>query len=125
MASPVAEHRLRTRRLSGHGLRAQPLRGTWDPPGPGLRTHVPYIGRQTLNHCTTREALGDFLEAEIGRGRHMIKNSGLNTHLNAPSVMSCGRVNKFSSERECGIVISLASILYEDEKYNTLLRLQF
>ena len=35
MASPVAEHRLRTRRLSGHGSRAQPLRGMWDLPGPG------------------------------------------------------------------------------------------
>ena len=30
----VAEHRLRTRRLSGHGSRAQPLRGMWDLPGP-------------------------------------------------------------------------------------------
>ena len=35
VASPVAEHRLRTHRLSGHGSRAQLLRGTWDPPGPG------------------------------------------------------------------------------------------
>ena len=35
VASPVAEHRLRTRRLSGHGSRAQPLRGMWDLPGPG------------------------------------------------------------------------------------------
>ena len=35
MASPVAEHRLRTRRLSGHGSRAQPLRGMWDLPSPG------------------------------------------------------------------------------------------
>ena len=35
VASPIAEHRLRTRRLSGHGSRAQPLRGTWDLPGPG------------------------------------------------------------------------------------------
>ncbi|XP_049552296.1 lysocardiolipin acyltransferase 1 isoform X4 [Orcinus orca] len=35
VASPVAEHRLRTHRLSGHGSRAQPLRGMWDPPGPG------------------------------------------------------------------------------------------
>ena len=34
-ASPVAEHRLRTCRLSGHGSRAQPLRGMRDPPGPG------------------------------------------------------------------------------------------
>ena len=35
VASPVAEHRLWTRRLSGHGSRAQPLRGMWDLPGPG------------------------------------------------------------------------------------------
>ena len=34
-ASPVAEHRLQTRRLSSRGSRAQPLRGTWDPPRPG------------------------------------------------------------------------------------------
>ena len=33
--SPVAEHRLWTRRLSGYGSRAQPLRGTRDPPGLG------------------------------------------------------------------------------------------
>ena len=35
VASPVAEHRLQTRRLSNCGSRAQPLRGTWDPPRPG------------------------------------------------------------------------------------------
>ncbi|XP_059963819.1 pleckstrin homology domain-containing family A member 8 isoform X2 [Mesoplodon densirostris] len=35
VASPVAEHRLWTHRLSGHGSRAQPLRGMWDPPRPG------------------------------------------------------------------------------------------
>ena len=35
VASPVAEYRLRTRRLSGHGSRAQPLRGMWDLPRPG------------------------------------------------------------------------------------------
>ncbi|XP_054945918.1 LOW QUALITY PROTEIN: homeobox protein OTX2-like [Physeter macrocephalus] len=40
-ASPVAVHRLRTRRLSGHGSRAQPLRGTWDPPGPGREPGSP------------------------------------------------------------------------------------
>ena len=34
-ASPVAEHRLQTRTLSSCGSRAQPLRGMWDPPGPG------------------------------------------------------------------------------------------
>ena len=35
VASPVAEHRLQTRRLSSCGSRAQSLRGTWDPPRPG------------------------------------------------------------------------------------------
>ena len=35
VASPVAEHRLQTRRLSSCGPQAQPLRGMWDLPGPG------------------------------------------------------------------------------------------
>ena len=34
VASPVAEHRLHTRRLSNCGSRAQSLRGMWDPPRP-------------------------------------------------------------------------------------------
>ena len=34
-ASPVAEHRPQTCRPSNCGARAQPLRGTWDPPRPG------------------------------------------------------------------------------------------
>ena len=36
VASLVAEHRLQTRRLSNYGSGAQSLRGTWDPPRPGL-----------------------------------------------------------------------------------------
>ena len=40
-ASPVAEHRLQSRRLSSCGLRAQPLRGTWDLPRPGLEPVSP------------------------------------------------------------------------------------
>ena len=35
-ASPIAEHRLQTRRLSNCGSRAQLLRGMWDLPRPGL-----------------------------------------------------------------------------------------
>ena len=55
-ASLVAEHRLQTRRLSNCGSRTQSLRGTWDPPRPGLEPVSPAcIGRQTLNHCATRE----------------------------------------------------------------------
>ena len=42
-ASLVAEHRLQTRRLSNHGSRAQPLRGMWDPPRPGLEPVSPAL----------------------------------------------------------------------------------
>ena len=40
-ASLVVEHRLQTRRLSNCGSRAQVLRGTWDPPRPGLEPACP------------------------------------------------------------------------------------
>ena len=40
-ASLVAEHRLQTRRLSNCGSRAQLLRGTRDPPRPGLEPVSP------------------------------------------------------------------------------------
>ena len=36
-ASPVAEHKPQTRRLSSCGSRAQLLRGMWDLPRPGLK----------------------------------------------------------------------------------------
>ena len=42
-ASLVAEHRLQTRRLSNCGSRAQPLRGMWDLPRPGLEPMSPAL----------------------------------------------------------------------------------
>ena len=42
-ASLVAEHRLQTRRLSSCGSRAQPLRGMWDLPRPGLEPVFPAL----------------------------------------------------------------------------------
>ena len=42
-ASPVAEHRLQTRRLSSCGSRAQLLHGMWDPPRPGLEPVSPAL----------------------------------------------------------------------------------
>ena len=42
-ASLVAEHRLQMRRLSNCGSRAQPLRGTRDPPRPGLEPVSPAL----------------------------------------------------------------------------------
>ena len=42
-ASVVVEHRLQTRRLSNCGSRAQPLRGMWDLPRPGLEPVSPAL----------------------------------------------------------------------------------
>ena len=42
-ASPVAEHRPQTRRLSNCGSRAQLLHGMWDPPRPGLEPASPAL----------------------------------------------------------------------------------
>ena len=42
-ASPVAEHRLQTRRLSSCGSWAQLLRGMWDPPRPVLEPVSPAL----------------------------------------------------------------------------------
>ena len=42
-ASPVAEHRLQTRRLSGCGSRAQLFCGMWDLPRPGLEPVSPAL----------------------------------------------------------------------------------
>ena len=42
-ASPAAEHRLQTCRLSRCGSRAQPLHGMRDPPRPGLEPVSPAL----------------------------------------------------------------------------------
>ena len=42
-ASPVAEHRLQTRRLSSCGSRAHLLHGMWDLPRPGLEPMSPAL----------------------------------------------------------------------------------
>ena len=42
-ASLAAEHRLQTHRLSSCGSRAQPLRGMWDLPRPGLEPVSPAL----------------------------------------------------------------------------------
>ena len=42
-ASPVAEHRLQTCRLSSCGSRAQSLCGMWDLPRPGLKPVSPAL----------------------------------------------------------------------------------
>ena len=46
--SPVAEHRLQTRRLSSCGSRAYLLRGMWDLPRPGLEPVSPALAGRFL-----------------------------------------------------------------------------
>ena len=47
-ASPVAEHRLQTRRLSSCSSRAQLLRGMWDIPRPELEPVCPALAGRFL-----------------------------------------------------------------------------
>ena len=56
-ASPVAEHRLQTRRLSSCGSRAQLLRGMWDPPRPGLEPVSPALAGRSPTTAPTRKPL--------------------------------------------------------------------
>ena len=66
-ASPVAEHRLQTRRLSSCGSRAQPLRGMWDPPRPGLEPVSPALAGRLSTTAPPGKPL-DFL-TDINRAK--------------------------------------------------------
>ena len=55
--SLVVEHRLQTRSLSSCGSRTLVAPRHVGSSQTRARTRVPCIGRQILNHCTTREAL--------------------------------------------------------------------
>ena len=43
ITASLVEHRLQTRRLSNCGSQAQPLRGMWDLPRPGLEPVFPAL----------------------------------------------------------------------------------
>ena len=65
-ASPVAEHRLQTRRLSSCGSRAQLLRGMWDPPRPGLEPVSPALaGRLSTTAPPGKPYLYNFLSINL------------------------------------------------------------
>ena len=60
-APPVAGHRLQTRRLSSCGPRAQPLRGMWDPPRPGLEPVSPALAGRLSTTAPPGKPLFKFL----------------------------------------------------------------
>ena len=60
-ASPVAEHRLQTRRLSSRGSWAQSLRGMRDPPRPGFEPVSPALaGRLPTTAPLGKPCTGSF-----------------------------------------------------------------
>ena len=63
VASLVAEHRLRTRRLNNCGSRAWLLRGMWDLPRPGLEPASPALtGRLSTTAPPGKPETGFFLK---------------------------------------------------------------
>ena len=65
VASPVAEHGLQGRGLSSCGARAQPLRGMWDPPGPGIEPVSPALAGGFLTTVPPGKSRG-FLICSLG-----------------------------------------------------------
>ena len=82
-ASPVAEHRLQTRRLSSCGSRAQLLRGMWDPPGPGLESVSPALAGRfstTAPPGKPRKCFFERLQYDwycVASGDRVVKNASL------------------------------------------------
>ena len=65
-ASPVAKHRLQTRRLSNCGSRAQPLRGMRDPPRPGLEPVSPAsAGRLSTTAPPRKPSISSWLKKTV------------------------------------------------------------
>ena len=69
-ASPVAEHRLRTRRLSSCGSRAQLLRGMWDLPRLGLEPVSPALAGRLSTTAPPGKPSKQFLKSLIELKSH-------------------------------------------------------
>ena len=96
-ASPVAEHRLQTRRLSNCGSRAWLLRGIWDLPRPGLEPVSPALaGRfsttvppgkpdQSILNQHIREHRTHSLDWQLFQIQHQNQNLSHIFHSNLPT----------------------------------------
>ena len=73
VASLVAEHRLQTRRVSNHGSRAQPLRGMWDLPRPGLEPVSPALAGRLSTTTPPGKPLTGLFNQEAGRAPYLFQ----------------------------------------------------
>ena len=78
-ASPVAEHKLQTRRLSSCGSRAQLLRSIWDPPRPGLEPVSPALAGRFSTTAPPGKPYTYFLMKENIKWKHIPWVGRLNT----------------------------------------------
>ena len=78
-ASPVAEHRLQMHRLSNCGSRAQPLRGTRDPPRPGLEPAPPAPAGRLPTTAPPGKPFKNFLLWKLPHMHHGRKNHLINS----------------------------------------------
>ena len=72
VASLVAEHRLQTRRLSNYGSRAQPLRGMWDLPRPGLEPVSPALAGRLSTTAPPGKPLKEVLTNAYCNMNHLL-----------------------------------------------------
>ena len=92
-ASLVVGHRLQTRRLSSCGARAQLLRGTWDPPRPGLEPVSPALaGRFSTTAPPGKPQLFLFIFIWFLTHKKICKNStgtSVYPYMDSPTIYIC------------------------------------
>ena len=99
VASLAAEHRLQTRRLSNYGSRAQPLRGTRDPPRPGLEPVYPALAGRLSTTAPPGKPKMDFLKLGIVlRGWSLVVHRSHAAHLRQGSGLVFLKFRLFASE---------------------------
>ena len=77
VASPVAEHRLQTRRLSSCGSRAQLLHGMWDLPRPGVEPVSPALAGRFSTTAPPGKPLKSLFESVLKLNKWMTVWVGL------------------------------------------------
>ena len=96
VASPIAEHRLQTHRLSGHGSQAQPLRGMWDLPRPG---HEPMSPASAGGLSTTAPPGKPMDVGTFGGGIILPPTDGSEDAESHDLIQLCGKVIYFKSRK--------------------------